>query len=238
MKRALLDALLADRAAKKPVVLATTLGTGEQWLIYANGGAPGAPDDVIAAARGALAADKSQTVEGPDGPVFLQVHNPPLRMIVVGAVHIAQALAPMAALAGYQVTVVDPRGAFATQDRFPGVEVSDDWPDEAMEALAPDSRTAVVTLTHDPKLDDPALEVALKSDAFYVGSLGSKKTHLARTKRLARLGIDADAIALIHGPAGLPIGAKSPAEIAVAILAQVIETRRRAPAPAAEDRAA
>ncbi len=193
---------------------------------------------MIAAARAALAADKSQTVEGPDGPVFLQVHNPPLRMIVVGAVHIAQALAPMAALAGYQVTVVDPRGAFATQDRFPGVEVSDDWPDEAMEALAPDSRTAVVTLTHDPKLDDPALEVALKSDAFYVGSLGSKKTHLARTKRLARLGIDADAIALIHGPAGLPIGAKSPAEIAVAILAQVIETRRRAPAPAAEDRAA
>ena len=168
--------------------------------------------------------------------MFLHVHNPPLRMIVVGAVHIAQALAPMAALAGYEVTVVDPRGAFATQDRFPGVEVSDDWPDEAMAALAPDSRTAVVTLTHDPKLDDPALEVALKSDAFYVGSLGSKKTHLARTKRLARLGIDADAIALIHGPAGLPIGAKSPAEIAVAILAQVIETRRRA--PAAADRAA
>ncbi len=238
MKRELLDALLADRAAKKPVVLATVLGTGEQWLICGNGCTPGAPDDVIAAARAALAADKSQTVEGPDGPVFLQVHNPPLRMIVVGAVHIAQALAPMAALAGYQVTVVDPRGAFATEDRFPGVEVSDDWPDEAMEALAPDSRTAVVTLTHDPKLDDPALEVALKSDAFYVGSLGSKKTHLARTKRLARLGIDADAIALIHGPAGLPIGAKSPAEIAVAILAQVIETRRHAPAPAAEDRAA
>ncbi len=236
MKRALLDALLADRAAKKPVVLATTLETGEQWLICANGCTPGAPDDVIAAARAALAADKSQTVEGPDGPVFLHVHNPPLRMIVVGAVHIAQALAPMAALAGYEVTVVDPRGAFATQDRFPGVEVSDDWPDEAMAALAPDSRTAVVTLTHDPKLDDPALEVALKSDAFYVGSLGSKKTHLARTKRLARLGIDADAIALIHGPAGLPIGAKSPAEIAVAILAQVIETRRRA--PAAADRAA
>jgi xanthine dehydrogenase accessory factor len=238
MKRELLDALLADRAAKKPVVLATTLGTGAQWLICANGCTPGAPDAIVAAARAALAEDKSQTVESPDGLVFLQVHNPPLRMIVVGAVHIAQALAPMAALAGYQVTVVDPRGAFATEDRFPGVTVSDDWPDEAMEALALDSRTAVVTLTHDPKLDDAALEVALKSDAFYIGSLGSKKTHLARTKRLARLGIETDAIARIHGPAGLPIGSRAPAEIAVAILAQVIETRRRAPAPAAEDRAA
>jgi xanthine dehydrogenase accessory factor len=238
MKRELLDALLADRAAKKPVVLATTLGTGEQWLICANGCTPGAPDAIVAAARAALAEDKSQTVDSPDGLVFLQVHNPPLRMIVVGAVHIAQALAPMAALAGYQVTVVDPRGAFATEDRFPGVTVSDDWPDEAMEALALDSRTAVVTLTHDPKLDDAALEVALKSDAFYIGSLGSKKTHLARTKRLARLGIETDAIARIHGPAGLPIGSRAPAEIAVAILAQVIETRRRAPAPAAEDRAA
>ena len=136
MKRELLDALLADRAAKKPVVLATTLGTGEQWLICANGCTPGAPDDVIAAARAALAADKSQTVEGEGGPVFLQVHNPPLRMIVVGAVHIAQALAPMAALAGYQVTVVDPRGAFATEDRFPGVTVSDDWPDDSRTRVA------------------------------------------------------------------------------------------------------
>ena len=226
MKRELLDALLADRAAKKPVVLATTLGTGEQWLICANGCTPGAPDDVIAAARAALAADKSQTVEGPDGPVFLQVHNPPLRMIVVGAVHIAQALAPMAALAGYQVTVVDPRGAFATQDRFPGVDVTDDWPDEAMETLAPDSRTAVVTLTHDPKLDDPALVAALGSPAFYIGALGSRMNQAKRLERMKEGGFDDAALARIHGPVGLRIGARTPAEIAVAIMAEVVRELR------------
>jgi len=153
-------------------------------------------------------------------------------MLIVGAVHIAQPLARMAGLAGYKVSVVDPRGAFATEERFPGVEVSDEWPDEAMERLAPDSRTAVVTLTHDPKLDDAALEVALKSDAFYIGSLGSRKTHLARTHRLARLGFDDAAIARVRGPVGLAIGARAPAEIAVSILAQVIEARRK-PAPAA-----
>jgi len=139
----------------------------------------------------------------------------------VGAVHIAQPLARMAALAGYLVTVVDPRTAFASDERFPGIAISTDWPDEALTQLKPDRRTAVITLTHDPKLDDPALAVALKSNAFYVGSLGSKRTHAARLKRLAELGFGEADVARIHGPVGLDIGAISPAEIAVSILAQM-----------------
>jgi xanthine dehydrogenase accessory factor len=142
---------------------------------------------------------------------------------VVGAVHIAQPLARMAVLSGYDVTVVDPRGSFATAERFPGVTLMGEWPDDAMAALKPDKRTAVVTLTHDPKLDDPALAVALKSDAFYVGSLGSRKTHAARCERLTAQGFDGKDLARIHGPVGLNIGAVSPAEIAVSILGQVTE---------------
>ncbi len=230
MKQAHLDALLAARTAKRSAALATRLSGGEQWLIYDDEAPADAPAEIVAAARVAIENDKSQTVEVAGDQVFIQVHNPPWRMLIVGAVHIAQPLARMAVLAGYDVTVIDPRGAFATPARFPDVNVSDDWPDEALEHLSPDARTAVVTLTHDPKLDDPALEVALKSDAFYVGSLGSKKTHAARIERLGALGLSDVAIARIQGPIGLAIGAKSPAEIAVAILAQVIESRRKAPA--------
>jgi len=156
----------------------------------------------------------------------LHVFNPPLRMILIGAVHISQPLARMAALAGYEVVVVDPRRAFASAARFPGVEVRIDWPDEALEDLAPNLRTAVVTLTHDPKLDDPALHVALRSDAFYIGSLGSKKTHRTRVERLTEAGFDEKTIGRILGPVGLSIGATSPAEIAVAILAQITDVLR------------
>jgi xanthine dehydrogenase accessory factor len=141
-------------------------------------------------------------------------------------VHISQALAPMAATAGYEVTVVDPRRSFATDARFPGVTLDGAWPDEAMEKLKPDVRTAIVTLTHDPKLDDPALSAALRSPAFYIGALGSKKTHAARVGRLTRAGFGESDIARIHGPAGLDIGAKSPAEIAVSVLAQLTAARR------------
>lgn len=237
MKQATLDQLLADRAAKRAVVLVTNLSSGDGHLVYpAEDGSNGLDERLAAALDDAVRADRSTTVETPDGDVFLHVFNPPQRLIIVGAVHIAQPLARMAVLAGYDVTVVDPRGAFASEDRFPGMTVLSDWPDDALNTLAPDARTAVVTLTHDPKLDDPALEVALSSDAFYVGSLGSKKTHAARLERLRRAGFGEDALARINGPVGLAIGAKSPAEIAVAILAQVIETRRRA--PAAADRAA
>ncbi|MHA1109259.1 MAG: XdhC family protein, partial [Alphaproteobacteria bacterium] len=158
------------------------------------------------------------------GDVFLHVCNPSLRFIIVGAVHIAQPLARMAALADYDVTVVDPRGSFATDDRFPGVTLKSDWPDEAMTEICPDRRTAIVTLTHDPKLDDPALSVAIRSEAFYIGSLGSRKTHAARVGRLKEDGFTDDEIGRIHGPVGLDLGGRSPAEVAVSILAQVTAT--------------
>jgi xanthine dehydrogenase accessory factor len=147
--------------------------------------------------------------------------------VIVGAVHIAQSLVPMAAHLGVSLTVVDPRGAFATEERFPNVTLMDDWPDEAMDKIAPDARTAIITLTHDPKLDDPALDRALKSDAFYIGSLGSKKTHAARLARLAALGHGEAALARIKGPVGLDIGAVTAPEIAMSILAEFVVYRRR-----------
>ena len=232
MKRNLLDRLLAAQAAKTPAVVATRLGDGAQALLT-DGDTFGdltVPPAMRDAAGETLRADKGRTVEAEGGDIFLQPFNPPLRMAIVGAVHIAQALAPMAHLTGYDVTVIDPRHGFASPDRFPDISVVDDWPDEALDAMAPDSRTAVVTLTHDPKLDDPALERALKSDAFYIGSLGSRKTHAARLERLSRAGFgDAD-FARINGPVGLSIGARSPAEIAVAIMAQVTQALRETPA--------
>ncbi len=223
MKIELLNRLLKDQQAKTPVALATNLASGEQALVY---GADAAGDlaanaAVCAAARDAMRADKSGTTALPDGDVFIHVFNPALRFIIVGAVHIAQPLARMAALADYDVTVVDPRGSFATDDRFPGVALRDDWPDEAMAELSPDRRTAVVTLTHDPKLDDPALAVAIRSDAFYIGALGSRKTHAARVERLKADGFSDEEIGRIHGPVGLSLGGRSPAEIAVSILAQI-----------------
>jgi xanthine dehydrogenase accessory factor len=220
----LLAALTGARDAKRPVVLATKLPGGTQKLLPA----PDAPADLAAAAARALARDESGTVKLADGEWFLQVHNPPLRIVVVGAVHIAQALVPLAAQLGLAVIVVDPRRSFATAERFPNVTISTDWPDEAMDALVPDARTAVVTLTHDPKLDDPALDRALKSAAFYIGALGSRKTHAARLKRLRELGHDEAALARIRGPVGLPIEAVTAPEIALSILAEIVAVRRGA----------
>jgi len=180
-----------------------------------------------AAVRQAIANDKSDLLA--DSRLFVHVFNPPLRLIVVGAVHIAQFLVPMAELAGYAVTLVDPRQAWATPERFPDVTLLTDWPDEALAMLEPDRRTAVVTLTHDPKLDNPALAVALKSEAFYIGSLGSRKTHGKRLDDLRTLGFGEADFARIHGPVGLAIGAKSPAEIALAILAQITQVKQGAP---------
>ncbi|HEX7006524.1 MAG TPA: XdhC family protein, partial [Alphaproteobacteria bacterium] len=181
----------------------------------------------------ALRHDRSGILKAGDGNLFVHVYNPPLRLIIVGAVHIAQALAPMAAVAGYDVTIVDPRGAFATKARFPDVTLTDEWPDDAMKRLAPDARTAVVTLTHDPKLDDPALQVALRSEAFYIGALGSRRTHASRQQRLAEAGFTAAEMARIHAPIGLPLGGRAPAEIAVAIMAQIIQALHAAPSDAA-----
>lgn len=186
--------------------------------------------DDAAVVRDALRSDRGVTVERADGPLFVQPFNPPLRLIVVGAVHIAQALVPMASLAGYETVVVDPRRAFASDRRFPDVAVSQDWPDEALEDLAIDARTAVVTLTHDPKLDDPALDVALRSPAFYIASLGSRRTHGTRLERLAALGHSEETLKRIHGPAGLALGAVSPAEIAVSVMAEMTAVLRRSEA--------
>ncbi len=227
MKRATLQALLQAQADKRPAVLVTDLASGDETLIVDGQAADAALQAEIDAA---VRADRSRTVDHQGRRLFINVFNPPLRLIVVGAVHIAQALVPMASIAGYDVTVVDPRRAFASDERFPDVRVSRDWPDEALEALAPDARTAIVTLTHDPKLDDPALDVALKSPAFYIASLGSKKTHAGRLDRLATLGHDQTTLARIHGPAGLPLGAVSPAEIAVAVVAEMTRALRQDPA--------
>ena len=226
MNRALLDALLAARSAKRPVALLTVLADGSQQLYDPSLPSPQLASELAAAAADALRADRSRSVPGPDGEVFIQVLNPPVRLIVIGAVHIAQALAPMAVIAGYQVIIVDPRRSFATDERFPGVELRTEWPDEVLEELAPDSRTAVVTLTHDPKLDDPALHAALRSPAFYIGCLGSSRTHAGRLSRLRKAGFDDAALARIHGPLGLAIGARSPAEIALAALAQITSRLR------------
>ena len=224
MEKGLLASLNHRREKKMPAAVATRLKEPGQWLIDKDSDG-GAPDHIVGNARAALAEDRSQLVNDEGDCYFIHVYNPPLRIVVVGAVHIAQALAPIAAAVGYEVIIVDPRGAFATEDRFPGLEISNEWPDEALRELALDDRSAVVTLTHDPKLDDAALEVALASEVFYVGSLGSKKTHGARLKRLERLGIDKEAMARIHGPIGLPIGARSPAEIALAIMSQITQVR-------------
>jgi len=224
MKLSLLTALEAARTALRPVVMATRLSDGEQWLLPD----PAAPPALADAAAAALRADTSRTIDAGGAAWFLHAYNPPLRLVVVGAVHIAQALVPMAARLGYGVTVADPRRAFASDERFPGVNVSTDWPDEAMDALRPDSRTAVVTLTHDPKLDDPALDRALRSDAYYIGALGSRKTHAARLDRLRAMGHGDAALARIRGPVGLDIGAVTAGEIALSILAQVVAARRGA----------
>ncbi|HWK45777.1 MAG TPA: XdhC family protein [Stellaceae bacterium] len=231
MKAALIDRLLAAQQAGQPVAVATELASGRQALVTdtASEGDLTLDPATLAAVRGAIEADASTTVTIGDTALFVEVYNPPLRLVVVGAVHIAQPLAPMAALAGYRVTVVDPRSAFAADERFPGVELSTEWPDEALARLRPDRRTAIVTLTHDPKLDDPALEAALRSDAFYVGALGSRKTHAARVGRLTEAGFDAAAIGRIKGPVGLAIGALSPAEIAISILAQITAVLHGAP---------
>lgn len=225
MKRTVLDAARAARAGKGPVAVVTRLSDGAQVLVGPDRteGAFELDEATLAEARTALRHDRNVNLGEGEDRLFVQAYNPPLRLVLVGAVHIAQALAPMARIAGYAVTIIDPRGAWATRDRFPDVEMVDEWPDEAMTALGPDGRTAVVTLTHDPKLDDPALEVALRSEAFYIGSLGSKKTHVRRLERLQAAGFDDAALARIHAPLGLPLGGRSPAEIAVAAMAEITQ---------------
>jgi xanthine dehydrogenase accessory factor len=230
MKTEILNRLLQDRKAKRQFAMLTHLDSGTQALVYTDGEIHGdlaVDDNMHVAALNAIQDDRSTTYEGSNGEVFMQIYNPPLRMIIVGAVHISQPLARMAAVAGYDVSIVDPRGSFASGDRFPGVHLVNEWPDEAIPGLDPDRRTAIVTLTHDPKIDDPALAAVLRSDVFYIGALGSRRTHAARVARLTEAGFSDDEIGRIHGPIGLALGAISPAEIAVSILAQLTQELHR-----------
>ena len=223
----ILAALEQAKRDKRPVVLATELPGGDQCLLPD----PAAPAELNEAAQAVLQSDESGTHKIGGTDWFLHAYNPPLRLIVVGAVHIAQALVPFAAQCGFAVTVVDPRRSFASDERFPNVTISSEWPDEAMDAFKPDSRTAVVTLTHDPKLDDPALDRALKSNAFYIGALGSRRTHAARLKRLRELGHTDEAMARIRGPVGLNIEAVTAPEIGLSVIAEIVAVRRGAPLP-------
>lgn len=214
LPEALLEALTEARAAPRPAAIVTRPDSWTRQFL-----APGA--DPAADAR--FKSDRSGMEE--DGR-FIAIHNPPLRLIVIGAVHIAQPLLAIARTCGYAPTLIDPRAAFGSAERFPGETILDDWPDEALAKLAPDARTAIVTLTHDPKLDDPAIRFALTSPAFYLGSLGSTRTHAKRVERLAAAGFTPGQIARIHAPVGLNIGARTPSEIAVSVMAQITETLR------------
>ena len=219
MKREFLDQILAARVKRQGVALVTHLESGAQRMVARSQ----AGDDPLAAQLDeAFRFDQSGTHEGN----FINIFNPPLRLIMIGAVHIAQSVIPMAQLAGYDVIVIDPRGAFATGARFPGVTLHAEWPDEVLPRIELDARTAMMALTHDPKIDDPALNAALKSELFYIGALGSKKTQAARAARLKEKGFSDAEIARIHGPIGLAIGAKGAPEIAISIMAEMTRSLR------------
>ena len=224
MKHAVLDRMADLRARKVPFAVVTNTTNGQQSLVAAamHGDLPLTAAQT-ADVRRRIAADQSGVTE--DG-LFVRVYSPPVRMVIVGAVHIAQALAPIAKVAGFDVIVIDPREAFVRSGELANIHAIIEWPDDGMKQVAPDSRTAVVTLTHDPKLDDPALAAALRSQAFYIGALGSRKTHAKRLERLAALGFSPADTARIFGPVGLDINALTPAEIAVSIMAQVVEKLR------------
>lgn len=223
MDLALLSALNAERTARRASVLVTELGSGEQRLVRE---ADLAADPLAELLEKQLRSGKSGGVEADGKAYFLTVQAPPPRIVVTGAVHISQALAPMAKLLDLDVAIIDPRTAFATQERFPEVTLLAQWPEEALQRLPFDGYTAFVALTHDPKIDDPALHAALRSDCFYIGALGSRKTHGKRLERLAAAGFGEADTKRIHAPIGLDIGAVSPAEIALAILGEIVQALR------------
>lgn len=219
------DRVLAAAEARRPVALVTRLADGCHALVEGDAlvGDLVLTQESQDEIRTRLRTERSGPLDR-DEFLFARIYSAPERLIVVGAVHVSQVLAPMAALAGYAVTIVDPRRAFATPERFPGVELVVEWPDEAMARLAPDASTAIVTLTHDPKLDDPALQAALQSPAFYIGALGSRRTHDRRVERLAELGLG-PLVGRIHAPVGLDLGGRTPEELAVSVLAEVVRVR-------------
>lgn len=213
-----------ERAARRAVAVVTDITNGKQRVVKADD-ISGDPLKDILHKRIRLA--KSGMEETPQGNVFVTVHVPSPKLVITGAVHISQALAPMAQMLGYDVTIVDPRTAFASQDRFPDVKVVAEWPDVALPPLGVDHYTAFVALTHDPKIDDPALLHALSRECFYIGALGSRKTHAKRVERLKAAGIDDNGIARIHSPIGLDIGSVSPPEIAVSIIGEITQSLRQ-----------
>jgi len=232
MKGSILDRLVGAGRGHRSVALATDLATGRQLLLDGDRreGDLVLDEAALGAVREAWWADRNRTIATAAGRVFVEVLSPPRRCFIVGAVHIAQPLAKMLSLADYAVTIIDPRQSFATEARFPGLEMTSEWPDEALERLWPDRGSAVVTLTHDPKLDDPALAVALRSECFYIGALGSRRTHAARCARLKEMGFTDSDLSRIHGPVGLAIGAVSPAEVAVSIVAEMTQILRQSEA--------
>ena len=223
MKQEILAELNAERAARRPVIVVTEVPSGAQRLIKA---ADFAGDSLAAELDKHLRMGKSGMIEVGGRKLFLTVHAPVARLVITGAVHISQALAPLARSLDYDVTIVDPRTAFASPERFPDISLIAEWPDTALPPLNVDRYTAFVALTHDPKIDDPALLHALQRECFYIGALGSRKTHAKRLDRLKAQGISEAALARIHAPIGLPIGAVSPAEIAVAIMAEITAVLR------------
>jgi xanthine dehydrogenase accessory factor len=226
MQLDLLETLNTERAARRAAIVVTSVESGRQRLVKA---ADVAKDPLRAVLAEHLRTSKSGMEETAEGRVFLTVYVPAPQLVITGAVHISQALAPIAKLVGYDVTIVDPRTAFASTERFPDVRVIAEWPDTALPPLGVDRYTAFVALTHDPKIDDPALIHALSRDCFYIGALGSRKTHARRLERLKQQGLTDNDLARIHAPIGLAIGAVSPAEIAVAIMAQITERLREEP---------
>src|SRR5689334_15983651 len=224
MRLDILQSLNTERAARRAAIVVTDVSSGAQRFVAK---ADVAADPLRETLEAALRSGKSGMAETPQGKMFLTVHVPPPRIVAIGAVHISQALAPIAKLLGYDVVIVDPRTAFATPERFPDVKLIAEWPEEALPPLHVDGYTAFVALTHDPKIDDPALTHALERDCFYIGALGSRKTHARRVERLKGQGLGDDALARIHAPIGLPIGAVSPPEIAVAIMGEITARLRQ-----------
>ena len=215
--------IMDARAQRKAVALVTALDSGKQRVVARDHAA----DDILAQVLDeAFRFDRSGVHKIPEGEFFVHIHNPPLRLIIIGAVHIAQSLIPIARATGYDIVVIDPRGAFATGARFPDVTLHGEWPDEILPGLGLDQRSAMVALTHDPKIDDPSLQLALKSKIFYIGALGSKKTQASRVQRLSAAGFSKTDIARIHGPIGIDIGAQGAPEIAIAIMAELTRVLR------------
>lgn len=224
MDASLLAEINKARAARKAVAVVTDIASGAQQLLDPGKDIEGALGEEVAAR---LKSGKSGVVALDEVETFIQMHVPPARLVIIGAVHISQARVPMARACGFDVTMIDPRTAFASQDRFPDTELLAEWPQEALNDRPLDAYTALVAVTHDPKIDDFPIQAALAADCFYVGALGSRKTHGKRVKRFSEAGMDANMFNRIHAPIGLDIGAASPAEIAISIMGEIIQTLRR-----------